>query len=57
MEEAKISVEKEVKDRTKKLEETIEVLEKTNKAMSDRELKMIELKQRIKDLENGTKGS
>jgi nitrate/nitrite-specific signal transduction histidine kinase len=45
-------LEKKVKQRTKELQEKIDELEKFNKLTVGRELKMIELKKRIKELEN-----
>lgn len=44
-------LEKKVKERTSKLEENMEQLEKFNKMAVDRELKMIELKRQIKELQ------
>jgi methyl-accepting chemotaxis protein len=45
------TLEKKVKERTKELEQTNEELERFNKLAVGRELKMIELKKRIKELE------
>ncbi|MDD2697091.1 MAG: hypothetical protein PHE52_02965 [Candidatus Pacebacteria bacterium] len=45
------SLEEQVKERTKKLEEKMAELERFNKLSVGRELKMIELKEEIKDLE------
>ena len=47
--------EKEVKKKTKQLEEKVEELEKFNKLAVDRELKMISLKEEIENLKNKTK--
>jgi nitrate/nitrite-specific signal transduction histidine kinase len=51
LEESRVGVEKEVQARTKELDKTVDVLERTTSVMTDRELKMIELKKRIKELE------
>jgi len=45
------SLEERVRERTKDLQEKIEELEKTNKLMIGRELRMMELKEKIKKLE------
>jgi methyl-accepting chemotaxis protein len=46
------TLEQQVVERTKMLSQKMDELERTNKFMVDRELKMIELKKRISDLEN-----
>lgn len=51
LEDAKAGVEAEVQSRTKELSKTINMLERMNKAMYGRELKMIELKKTIRELE------
>jgi|GEM_PF-1178169 len=52
LEKSKENVEKEVRERTKELEETVESLEQMNRQMVNREMKMIELKEKIKKLES-----
>jgi len=54
LEEAKSELEIKVEERTKDLDEKIEELEKFRKLSIGRELKMIELKKRIDELESGT---
>lgn len=51
LEAAKAGLEERVKERTKELEEKVGELERFNKLVVDRELKMAELKERIKELE------
>ncbi|MCK4464046.1 MAG: hypothetical protein KAU58_07025 [Candidatus Omnitrophica bacterium] len=52
LEEAKAELEKKISERTKELRERVEELEKFSKVAVGRELKMVELKEKIKALEN-----
>lgn len=49
------SLDKQVKERTKELQQKLEELEKMNKLMTDREMRMIELKKEIKKLKKVSK--
>ena len=51
MEKAKAGIEAEVKARTDELNDTVETLQQMNNSMINRELKMIELKEKISELE------
>ena len=53
---ARTELEDKVKQRTKKLQESNEALEKFNRVAVGREIKMIELKKKIKELEIQLKG-
>ena len=52
IEKSKANLEEKVAERTKELSEKNEELEKFNRMAVDRELKMVELKKKIKELEN-----
>ena len=51
LEKAKAGIEAEVKARTDELNDTVETLQQMNNSMINRELKMIELKEKISELE------
>jgi len=50
LEELNQNLEEQVKERTKELQKKVESLDKMNKLMIGRELKMVELKKEIKEL-------
>jgi len=55
LEEEKVSLEKKVKERTKELQERIDELERFRRLTVGRELKMIELKKKIKEMKKRRK--
>ena len=57
LERAKAELQNKVSEQTAELREKVKNLEKFNRFAVDRELRMVELKKRIKDLETGSKGS